>query len=365
MKITKVSKIVWIVLLALFVRLFFSYWQYSGDLKNHFVWANSFLDNPTGFYLRHFLGFNDPNYPPLSIYLFGLSLALYRTFLAIILYLNQQIAIFPSHLVPLFQSENMIYAFLKLPGILADIGCGLLIYKLTNKSLIKSTLYLLNPATIYLSAVWGQIESITVFFLLLTIYSPSIIYSFIFLTLGTLTKQTVLWFSPIIIFFEYKKHGLKKVIQSVLVSFVIFLVCYIPVGFTPIKAVPSYLSTLSGSSTVVSDAAWNAWYYLFNQGTNDSVLILNSVSVRFVSILILLFLLILLIKKNHNYRSALFWWSIVVFFFQTRVHERHLAFAIPLFIISSSFTWQSLLAFIALSTYHLLNLMWSLKLPFI
>ena len=158
------KSLLFLLLAALLARLGLAYFQYSGDVNNHLVWSQSFIgEGAAGFYSRHFPGYNDANYPPLAIYLFGLSVFLYQIILSFFQYLNNLIGAFPSALIPLWQSGNMQAAFLKLPAILADIGIGYLIYRLTKKKLLAAV-YLFNPAVFYISAVWGQIESLPIFF---------------------------------------------------------------------------------------------------------------------------------------------------------------------------------------------------------
>ncbi len=65
----------------------------------------------------------------------------------------------------------------KLPAILADLAVGTLIYAVvrrfaaTGLALCATALYLLNPATIYDSAAWGQVDSVAGFFALFAIYA--------------------------------------------------------------------------------------------------------------------------------------------------------------------------------------------------
>ncbi|MGA8576801.1 MAG: phospholipid carrier-dependent glycosyltransferase [Candidatus Cybelea sp.] len=65
----------------------------------------------------------------------------------------------------------------KLPAILADLGVGALVYAIVLRfasariALGAAALYLLNPATIYISALWGQVDSVAGGFALLSIYA--------------------------------------------------------------------------------------------------------------------------------------------------------------------------------------------------
>jgi Gpi18-like mannosyltransferase len=173
-KFHKVSAIILILVLALVMRLGLSLPQYSGDIKNHIVWAQGYLASPTTLYESSFPGFNDVNYPPLSILLFVASYQLYLASVFIVGYLNTSFSLFPSLLVYFFQWENVLFAYMKLPGILADIGITLLIYQYfaresAKKAILWATLFALSPPLLYVSTTWGQTESVTMFFVLLSL----------------------------------------------------------------------------------------------------------------------------------------------------------------------------------------------------
>ncbi|HEX3670528.1 MAG TPA: phospholipid carrier-dependent glycosyltransferase [Candidatus Cybelea sp.] len=67
--------------------------------------------------------------------------------------------------------------FVKLPAILADLGVGALLYAVVRRfaservALGAAAFYLLNPAVIYISALWGQVDSISGGFALFAIYA--------------------------------------------------------------------------------------------------------------------------------------------------------------------------------------------------
>ena len=173
--VKKLASIRYLLLFAFVLRLLFVYFQYSGDIGNHLAWGRGALEGTLGFFHKSFPGFNQPNYPPITILLFSLSAWFYQFMQTLVISINQAVLLFPSKIVPLMETLNMQAAFIKLPAILADLGIGWLIYKLApvkkkSSRLIASSLYLLNPAVIYISTVWGQIESIPIFFTLLSLY---------------------------------------------------------------------------------------------------------------------------------------------------------------------------------------------------
>jgi dolichyl-phosphate-mannose--protein O-mannosyl transferase/Gpi18-like mannosyltransferase len=81
----------------------------------------------------------------------------------------------------LFKSSDgghyvVLRALVKLPAILADLGVGWLVYAVVRRfassaiALGAAALYLFNPATIYNSAAWGQVDSVAAGLALLGIY---------------------------------------------------------------------------------------------------------------------------------------------------------------------------------------------------
>jgi Gpi18-like mannosyltransferase len=371
----KTSSICKLLLLALMVRLFLIYFQYSGDVLNHLAWGRGTLEGLLGFYNKDFPGFNSPNYPPLTIYLFAFSSWLYQIVNQLIIFLNQSIKIFPSTLVPAMETLNMQAAFLKLPAIFADLGIGWLIYRLSSKTLL-SALYLFNPAVIYISTIWGQIESIPIFFILLSLYfainvkgrTLDMFLSHVFFTLAILSKQTALWLLPIFLVLWLKNRPFKTLLQGLTLQVAIFILLYLPFTHGLTQPFTIYLKTLAGSSSLVSDAAWNIWHFIYPISTQDSIILLGlpvriwSISLLTISITYITYQFA---KQKLNLYQSLFWLSMVAFFIQTRVHERHLFPALVFFLLAYKPSWRMITGFLTLTLFHLFNLYWSLGLLFI
>ena len=371
-------KIIFLLIIALVIRLLVSYGQYSGDVKNHLTWGTSLIDSgPAGLYLRHFPGFNDANYPPVAIILFGAAAWLYQLIIGLVTWLNTNLRLFPSFLLPLSASFNMQVAFLKLPSILADLGIGYLIYLTRppkSHPLLYASLYLFNPAIIYLSSVWGQIEPLPVAFLLLSYYFIKIKKSFylshLAFVIAILCKQTALWLTPLFLIVWWKEGGFKKIISGLCLQIVFFFLIYLPF-VAPIGAIGSYLSTLAGSSNHVTDQAFNLWYFIYGWAARPDNITLLNVSVRTWSIILVAASFIglgfIYFRKYKLSRlgSYLFLFSLFAFFFQTRVHDRHLAPALPFLLISTLSAKFLIPLYLLLSAFHFLNLYLALRLPFL
>jgi len=112
-----------------------------------------------------------------------------------------------------------------IPAMLADLGIGYIIYRViaygrltrvkgakksndlpigvTIKALVFSALWILNPAIILISAVWGQVESVFVVFLLLSLLllrEKKLIASYILFGLAILIKAQSLFLGPVYLY---------------------------------------------------------------------------------------------------------------------------------------------------------------------
>ncbi|MBV9263761.1 MAG: hypothetical protein JO324_05510, partial [Candidatus Eremiobacteraeota bacterium] len=74
-------------------------------------------------------------------------------------------------------SFAVLRALVKVPAILADLGAAVVLYAVVRRfaaapfAAIAAALYLFNPATLTISAIWGQVDSISGLFALFAIYA--------------------------------------------------------------------------------------------------------------------------------------------------------------------------------------------------
>jgi len=147
-----------LVLAGFFIRLLFVGNEgFQTDVSTYVAWALALSAHGfASFYST--IGFAD--YPPGYFYVLAVVGHIWH-------------ALFAAH-----DSGYVVLRMLvKLPAILADLGVGLLLYALVRRfggwswGLGAAALYLLNPATIYISASWGQVDSISGGLALLAIYA--------------------------------------------------------------------------------------------------------------------------------------------------------------------------------------------------
>ena len=145
-----------LIVLGLLIRLVFIADQgFNVDVQTFIAWTISLVDHG----LVNFYGQTSfVDYPPGYFYI-----------LAVI-----------GHIWAPFRSLDSNYLYIrmlvKVPAILADLGVGVLLYAIArrfasiNVALGTAALYILNPATIFISAKWGQVDSVAGGLALLAIY---------------------------------------------------------------------------------------------------------------------------------------------------------------------------------------------------
>ena len=137
---------------------------------------------------------------------------------------------------------------IKLPSIFADVLCGWLLYRLTEKkagetgALFLSALYLFCPAVLINSTVWGQADSLCVLILLaamlllqkeapLWVAAAGALYG-----VGLLMKPQMLLFAPVFLFFVLKREDWKGLavglLSALFVGFLLALPCTRNFDFT-------------------------------------------------------------------------------------------------------------------------------------
>ncbi|MEK7113118.1 MAG: glycosyltransferase family 39 protein [Patescibacteria group bacterium] len=263
--------------------------------------------------------------------------------------------------------------FFKLPGMLADLATGWLIFSIVKKlkserlGLISAAFYVFNPAILANSTLWGQVDSFTALFLLLSIYLVKIYptLSLLALSLGTLVKPQVALGLPVIFFIMVKdKWKIKEIVGYVLTGLAVFVMGFLPFypgkqGFFPF-IIERILITLN-QYPFGSVNAFNFWG-LWGFWKPDSVglfspKILGLILFGLVSALATLKLWK---KENSEYLLAAIFVAVNFLFF-TRMHERHL---LPLFAplaVAASISPVLWISYLGFSSTHVLNLYYSFE----
>ncbi|OGK15014.1 hypothetical protein A2774_01200 [Candidatus Roizmanbacteria bacterium RIFCSPHIGHO2_01_FULL_39_12c] len=377
-------------LLGLLFRLSLLFYDFSWDLNNHIVWAKDLWQ-------RGFAGFYEiqssevyatlyPNYPPLSLFLFYLFYPLHTLIEKIAWIINISIPLFPSKLIFFIQSRSFLAATLKLPAVFADLGIAWICYlfakkttghRLTNKLITAFILF--NPAFFFNSAMWGQIDAIPIFFVLVSIYlimfSEKYLLSGVFFVLGILTKPTAFVFLPVYILFFIKKFRLINFIKAALLGFFIFYLSFIPFlnnfasPWLPFEIFSQKIMAAQ-SLPYVTNGAFNLWVLLHGfEGIKDTVPFLLSISYRywgyFITGLFTVSILFRIFRRNASryFFFASFLVAFASFLFLTKMHERYSILPLPFLLLASIKNKKLIKWFVALSSISLLNLYHSWPVP--
>lgn len=258
-----------------------------------------------------------------------------------------------QHLFGLNFASNSYLLLVKLPAILADLATASLIFLWSRKRMPQlaagglGLLYLLNPAMIYTSSVWGQVDAILGLILLLFIYFASCNASprrlgiaGVLYACAVLVKPQALICAPIVLFMMLRTQSLKQSLKLLAVITGTFILLLIPFSLykEPFWIFKLYGSTLS-SYPYASLNAFN-FYTLFNSNfANETanVLFMPATWWGYLFIAcITLYAWLLFFKSKQEYSLCYiaFFLIVATFIFSTKMHERYLLPAISLAFLS-------------------------------
>lgn len=163
------------------------YRGHDGDMNCFISWADMVFDNGIGkFYSLD--AFTD--YPPGYMYILYVIGAIRSVF-------------------GIAQTSVLSNVLTKLPAILCDMGMAWLIYRIARKHIretgaaILSGIYLITPAILLDSAIWGQVDSVFTLCIVLMCYlitEKKLIPAYFLFAAGILIKPQSLIFTPVLLF---------------------------------------------------------------------------------------------------------------------------------------------------------------------
>lgn len=276
-----------------------------------------------------------------------------------------------------FSASGLI--LLKMPSIICDILAGICLYRIAckhlapNAALFSSALYLFNPAVLLNSVIWGQVDSVLVFLVLLLCFTlteeKTVPACFVFAA-GVLFKPQMLVFAPLLLFGIYEWEVLHFStwrrfflrFSGGLCAIATLILAMLPFGLE--KVLPQYTDTL-GSYPYVSVNAYNFWA-LFGQNWESQDSIILGVSYKTIGTLILLMLTVLsavmfdILRRKHQKERYFLTGVFLItttFMFSIRMHERYLYPTMLLLLITYILSRKTafLGAYICISLAHFLN----------
>ena len=300
---------------------------YAPDITTFSAWAAHAADGLTSFYSPGYFA----DYPPGYIY---------------VLWLVGKLRL----LLGLDFNSPSFMVLLKLPASLADTATVWLLYRLArqhwsgNAAIALAALYAFNPAVIFDSAVWGQVDGVLTFFILLGVfllerYPAGSAISF---TTALLIKPQALIFAPLPILwfavrsFRRERHVLADLLIFTGTAIVTFCLGILPfaINESPGWIIAKYGSTLASYPY----ATLNAFNLFALTGgnlvpTGERLLFLPyGVWGNVFIVLIVLFMAWVALRGREPSR---FWYmplflSASVFVLSAKMHERYLFPALAL-----------------------------------
>ena len=356
----KIASVVLFLATSFVLRLYLSLNDgYELDLNCFMVWSQT----ATNVGLSSFYDSVWCDYPPFYIYILYFVGNFYK-------------ALFSSA----FDLSSPIFiVLLKMPANIADIIIGLLLFTVINKkndyktAFIVMASYVLNPAIIFDSAVWGQVDSIFTLLIFLSIIllnddRPEL--SCACFAVSVLTKPQSLILGPLIALFILKKYKFKRSFKCASVSLLVFIALSIPffykgsIGrlFGLAELIEMYTGA-AASYAYTSLNACNLWGVLTGFWVKDSEVFI--ISYRTWSLILMGIYVTLILYNVHrgnlSPNLAAFCLYLGFFMLPTRIHERYLFPIFPFLALEMVLDQKLRYIYGAFSATFLANLILALK----
>lgn len=320
---TRINKqymvVIFALLLSFIIRIYLSQFDgYKVDVLDFKLWSRTVYYNG----ILNFYSSTWSDYPPFYIYILWIVGALYKLLFSFS-----------------FNIDTTLFTILiKAPANIADIATSFLIFLIVKKysgfntAYLSMIFYAFNPAIIYNSAIWGQVDSFNTLFILLAlmlIVSNKPELAGASMAVAILSKPLSLVILPFIAVLMIKNQKPFRLAKIFVISAFIFIAL----------ALPFYLKTslyqlikiyTSGYSYYAYNSmnAFNFWALLGFWKPDDTIFLFLSYRIWGYILFGLLFVYVAYLTiKNKDDKSIYFATAVLFFgFFMlfTRVHERYI-----------------------------------------
>ncbi len=329
------SKIyMWIslILVSLIIRIYLSQFEgYGSDIWYFKIWSRAAYYNE----FQDFYATVWSDYPPFYIYILWFVGFIYKFFSSS------------------FDINTAAFTILiKSPANIIDIITSFLIFMIVKKysgfktAFLIMLSYLFNPAIIYNSAIWGQVDSINTIFILLTLFfmvSGKLELAGISMAIAILTKPLSLLILPLFIILTIKilrikilsiKTQILRLTEISMISSGVFVILALPFYFRSLKITDILVKIIRPYTTGYNEYsytslnAFNLWAYPGFWKPDDIPFLFLSYRIWSYILFGTLFLYILYVTVKTRDNRIIYFASAVLFFgffmLFTRVHERYL-----------------------------------------
>ena len=329
-----------------------------------------------------------------KLYLHGEPLVNYPPFfLALLVGLGKLYAL----VVPSLEHTPLQSALIRLPGVLADMGVGALLFlaatqierlrgRASRLPLLAAGLWLLNPAAIYVSAVWGQVDSLHTLWMLAALLAAlhgRWGWSGVLMGIGLLTKLQAITVAPLLALLAWWA-GWRSLARWAIAAAGTFLAGLLPLWLMGAgQAVFDVYFGAVGFYPAMSMNAYNPWFIVqlrtrevLGYWLEDSTAVLGPVTLRHLGLGLLAgYVLLVLAALARRWRerpgrlwgqdsaverlAAFFAAGLLVFGFfmlATQMHERYILPALAPLALTAALLRPARLPFVLLTVTTVLNL---------
>lgn len=257
---------------------------------------------------------------------------------------------------------------------LFDVATAYFIYKIISRykshlSLIAPLLYLANPALIFNSSIWGQVDGILAFFLVYSTYcllELKNIYKFSFFSaLSIIVKPQGLAIFPITIVHLLTNFKHSKYISILIIPPLLFILALPFFLNDPLLGLFHLFQKSTNTYPFTSMFSYNFWSFAgwwIPDATKFLGISYRSWGIAIYLISLILILIPLIFKKGNKNNFLVYYAlslaSFAFFLFLTRIHQRYLfpffAFLLIVVLIKKNLIFK--IIYLILSLIHLTNL---------
>lgn len=265
-------------------------------------------------------------------------------------------------------TNGQFYLLLKIPSILAEILISIFIYKLISKeskmwARLATAAVLFNPAFIFNSAVWGQIDGLLSLLFLLSIYflnQKKLILAGIYFGLAFLIKPQAITLIPVYSLYLISNFSIQSFLKLSVPALITIFLASVPFFPKQFWGFPQLFLRMSSDYSYTSLFAYNFWG-IVGFWIPDNHLWINLSYQTWGYILFVGYWIVVayfFFKKKLSLYSLAVLASLSFFFLPTRVHERYLYPSLVFLILTASLLRSPLLFMltIILSLIHFFNL---------
>lgn len=320
------------LLLSLIIRIYLSQFNgYKVDVLDFKLWSRTVYYNG----ISNFYSSTWSDYPPFYMYILWIVGALYKLLFSFS-----------------FNIDTTLFTILiKAPANVADIATSFLIFLVVKKysgfktAYLSMIFYAFNPAMIYNSAIWGQVESVNTLFILLAlvlIVSNKPELAGVSMAVAVLSKPLSLVILPFFAVLMIKNQKPLKLAKTFAVSAFVFIALALPFYLnTSLYQLIKIYTSGYGYYAYNSMNAFNSWALLGFWKPDDTVFLFLSYRIWGYILFGLLFVYTAYRAIKNKDDKFIYIATAVLFFgffmFFTRVHERYLFPMFAPLVVAASF----------------------------